>query len=72
MSTPTPPPPTLHEPPLLATFNQLFGGVETVNPDGSATVTDTIFGIPLFVSHFDAKGDLISVLVFGIDITFLF
>jgi hypothetical protein len=71
-STP-PAPPVLNPPPLLALLDSLFGGgTETVNADGSVTVTDSIFGIPLLVSTFDASGHLMSVRIFGIDVTFLF
>jgi hypothetical protein len=36
------------------------------------TVIDRFFGIPLFVSTYDSAGNLESVTVFGINITFLF
>jgi hypothetical protein len=66
------PPPSLHTPPLLALIDSLLGGIETVNGNGTETVIDRFFGIPLFVSTYDSAGDLMSVTVFGIDITFLF
>ena len=66
------PPPTLHTPPLLALIDSLLGGIETVNGNGTETVIDSFFGIPLFVSAYDSAGDLMSVTVFGINITFLF
>jgi hypothetical protein len=70
---PTPkPPPTLHTPPLLAFFDSLLRGVETVNGNGTETVIDRIFGIPLLVSLYDSAGNLVSVTLFGINITFLF
>ena len=40
--------------------------------NGSATITDNIFGITLFVENFDASGHLVSVFLFGINVTFLF
>jgi hypothetical protein len=72
-SSPSPaPPPTLHTPPLLAFIDALLGGVETVNSNGTETVTDKFFGITLFVSTFDSSGDLTSVTIFGINVTLLF
>lgn len=69
----TPPaPPTLQVPPLLAFFDSLLGGVETVNANGTETITDSIFGIPLIVSTFNHAGNLMSVTLFGINVTFLF
>jgi len=61
-------PPTLNTPPLLAFVNSLFGGgTETVNTNGSVTITDSFFGIPLLVSTFDSSGHLESVFLFGIN-----
>jgi CSLREA domain-containing protein len=67
-----PPPPTLQVPPLLAFFNAILGGIERVNSNGTETITDSIFGIPLIVSTFDSHGKLLSVDLFGIDVTLLF
>jgi hypothetical protein len=72
-SPPSPAPqPTLHTPSLLAFFDSLLAGVETSNSDGTETVTDSIFGIPLLVASYDSNGDLLSVTIFGINVTFLF
>jgi hypothetical protein len=72
-SPPTPkPPPTLHTPPLLALFDELLHGVETVNGNETETVIDTIFGISLLVSTYDGAGNLTSVTLFGTNITALF
>jgi hypothetical protein len=73
-SSPPPPkpPPTLHTPPLLAFFDALLRASETVNGNGTETVTDSLFGFPLLVSTYDGNGDLTSVTMFGINITFLF
>lgn len=72
-SPPSPPaPPALNVPPLLALFDILLGGTETVNANDTETIIDSIFGIPLIVSTFDGNGNLMSVDLFGIDITFLF
>jgi hypothetical protein len=65
------PPPTLHTPPLLAFFDALLHGVETINGNGTETVVDSIFGIPLFISLYDAAGNLTRVTLFGIDVTLL-
>ncbi len=68
---PPSPPPTplvLNVPPLLASFNSLFGGTETVNANGTETVVDSLFGIPVLVSTFDAQGNLVSVTLFGFTI----
>lgn len=68
-----PPPPTLELPPLLAFFDSLLGGMETMNTNGTETITDRFFGFPLLVSTFDHTGKLVSVDLLGsIDITFLF
>jgi hypothetical protein len=63
-----PPPPVLSVPPLLAFLDNLFGGTETINADGTETITDSIFGIPVLVSTFDAQGHLVSVTLFGFTI----
>ncbi len=69
---PPPAPPSLNVPPLLALFDQVLGGVETVNANGTETITDRFFGIPLLVSTFDSSGNLVSVDLFGFNITSLF
>ena len=72
-STPSPaPPPALQTPPLLAFFDALLGGVETVNGNGTETVIDRIFGFPLFISTYDSAGNLESVTLLGINLTTLF
>jgi CSLREA domain-containing protein len=70
--SPPPPPPTLQVPTLLAFLNAVLGGIETVNNDGTETITDSILGIPILLSTFDAKGNLMSVDLFGFDLTFWF
>jgi hypothetical protein len=71
---PAPPaPPVLQIPPLLAFLNSLLGGgIETVNTNGTETLTDSLFGISLIVSTFDSSGKLMAVTLLGIDITSLF
>jgi RND family efflux transporter MFP subunit len=67
-----PAPPSLNVPPLLALLDQLLGGIEMVNANGTEAITDNLFGIPLLVSTFDNSGDLVSVSFFGLNFTFLF
>ena len=43
-----------------------------MNGNGTETVIDCFFGIPLFVSIYDSAGNLESVTVFGINVTILF
>jgi len=59
-------------PPLLAFFDSLLGGVETINANDTETIVDSFFGFPLLVATFDHSGNLDSVDLFGIDVTFLF
>ncbi len=63
-----PPPPVLNVPPLLAFLDELLGSTETMNADGTETITDSLFGIPLVVSTFDAQGNLVSATLFGFTI----
>jgi hypothetical protein len=69
-SNPTPPP-TLHTPFLLALFDELLHGVETVNANGTETVTDNFFSLAL-VSTYDSAGNLEKVTFLGFDVTVLF
>jgi hypothetical protein len=69
---PSPAPAALDVPPLLAFFNSLLQGTETVNADGTETITDSFFGIPLIVSTFDSQGNIQDVTLFGFDVTLLF
>ncbi|HZV06519.1 MAG TPA: choice-of-anchor Q domain-containing protein [Gemmataceae bacterium] len=66
------PTPTLDVPPLLAFFDQLFRGAEMVNANGTETIMDGLFGIPLLVSTFDSSGHLESVTWLGMNVTMLF
>jgi hypothetical protein len=65
-------PPALHTPFLLALFDQFLKGVETLNADGTVTVTDSIFGLTLLVSTYNSAGNLVRVTFLGFDITLLF
>jgi hypothetical protein len=70
---PSPPAPkSLQVPPLLELLDSLLGGIETINGNGTETITDSFFGIPLLVATFDQPGNLESVTLFWINITFLF
>ncbi len=70
---PPPPPPVLNVPPLLTFFESVLGATETVNSNGTVTVMESLFGIPVIVSTFDSDGNLMSVDLFGfLNITFLF
>jgi hypothetical protein len=70
-AAPPPPPPPLHKLPVLQFIDSLLAGVETINGNETETVTDSFFGIPLFVSTYDGTGNLMSVTLFGIDVTLL-
>jgi subtilase family serine protease len=61
-----PPPPTLNVPPLLALFDRLLEAVLTVNTNGTQTVTNSLFGIPVVVSIYDSSGNLVSASWLGI------
>jgi hypothetical protein len=50
----------------------LLRAVETINANGTETITDYLFGLPLLVATFDDSGNLVSVDLFGFDVTFLF
>ncbi len=65
------PPPVLHTPFLLALFDELLHGVETVNANDTETVTDNFFGFDL-VSTYDGAGRLERVTFLGFDVTVLF
>jgi hypothetical protein len=65
-------PPTLHTPFLLALFDKLLHGVETVNANGTETVIDSIFGLPLLMSTYGSTGNLEQVTFMGLNVTTLF
>jgi hypothetical protein len=73
VAAPSPPAPqALQVPPLLELLDSLLGGIETTNGDGTETITDRLFGIPLFVSTYNSAGGLVSVTLLGANITSLF
>jgi hypothetical protein len=65
-------PPTLHSPFLLALFDELLHGVETVNANATETVIDSIFGMQLLVSIYNSAGNLEQVTFLGFNVTALF
>ena len=65
-------PPALHTPFLLSLFDQFLKGVETLNADGTVTVTDSFFDLTLLVSTYNSAGNLLKVTFLGLDITALF
>jgi uncharacterized repeat protein (TIGR01451 family) len=69
---PVDPAPSLSIPSLLGFFNAFLKGIETLNADGSATVTDSLFGLPVLVSTYDASGHLVRVTFLGMNVTGMF
>ncbi|HTU88762.1 MAG TPA: putative Ig domain-containing protein, partial [Gemmataceae bacterium] len=61
-------PPVLNVPPLLAFFDALLGAIETLNANGTETVTDSILGIPLVVATYDNSGNFVSATLLGINV----
>jgi hypothetical protein len=57
------PPPIV--PALVRLFDSIFGGVPTVNSDGTETITDYFFGFPLVVAQFDSSGHFLSATLLG-------
>jgi uncharacterized repeat protein (TIGR01451 family) len=71
---PPPPPaaPALSVPSMLGFLNSWLKGIQTRNTDGTATMVDSLFGLPLLVSSFDSSGRLVSVTFMGMNVTSLF
>jgi hypothetical protein len=59
---------TLQVPPLLAFFDSLLGAIETLNANGTETVTDSLFGIPLVVALYDNSGNFLGATLLGINL----
>jgi len=53
-------------PPLLGLFNLFFHGLETVNPNGTVTVTYSVFGFTFLSANYDNSGNFVSAAWFGI------
>ncbi len=68
--TPVPPspprPPVLNVPPLLALFDSLLEGIETINANGTETVVHSLFGIALVTATYDGLGNFMSATLLGI------
>jgi hypothetical protein len=72
-SPPSPPapvsahqPPALNVPPLLALFDALLRGIETVNANNTEAVTDSLFGMTVLVSTYDGSGNFVGATLFGV------
>jgi hypothetical protein len=61
----------LHTPYFLGLFDAFFHGVVKTNVDGTTTITDNLFGLQL-VSTYNTSGNLQSVTLLGLNVTFLF
>lgn len=61
-------PPALNVPPLLALLNSFLTRIETLNANGTETVTDSLFGTTLIVSTYDSSGNFVSATLLGITI----
>jgi hypothetical protein len=61
-------PPVLQVPPLVAFFNSLLGALETINANGTETVTDNFLGVPLVVATYDSTGNFVSATLLGINL----
>ena len=59
-------PPALNVPPLLALFDALLGGIETVNANNTEAVTDSLFGMTVLVSTYDGSGNFVGATLFGV------
>jgi uncharacterized repeat protein (TIGR03803 family) len=67
-ASPSSHPQVLNVPPLLALLDQLIGGIETVNANGTETVVYSLFGISLITVNYDSSGNFLSASLFGFSI----
>ncbi|HTU19333.1 MAG TPA: IPT/TIG domain-containing protein [Gemmataceae bacterium] len=58
-------PPSLNVPPLLGLINAFFHGAETVNANGTVTVTYSVFGFTFLSASYNSSGDFVSGALFG-------
>jgi len=71
-SPPSPPgssssaPPSLNVPPLLGLIDRFFHGAETVNANGTVTVTYSVYGFTFLTATYNSNGSFLSGAVFGI------
>ena len=59
-------PPSLNVPPLLGLINAFFKGLETVNANGTVTVTYSVFGFTFLSANYDSSGNFLSGAIWGI------
>jgi hypothetical protein len=50
---------------LLVFIDTILGGIETENANGTETVTDSLFGMPLVVATYDNSGNFVSATLLG-------
>ncbi len=53
-------PPSLNTPPLLDLINLFFHGDETVNANGTVTVTYSLFGFTFLTANYNSEGSFVS------------
>jgi hypothetical protein len=79
LSPPPPPPVTtsppsqlpslnLNVPPLLSFINGFLKGADTINADGSVTVTYSLYGYTLLSVTYDGSGDFVGAVLFGFNV----
>ena len=59
-------PPSLNAPPLLDLINLFFHGAETVNANGTETVTYSLFGFTFLTATYNSEGSFESGALLGI------
>jgi hypothetical protein len=59
-------PPVLHVPPLVAFFDLLLGAIQTINANGTETVTASFLGTSLVVATYDSAGNFVVTTLMGI------
>jgi hypothetical protein len=59
-------PPSVNPPPLLALINEFFHGDETVNSNGTVTITYRLFGFTFLTANYNIDGSFVSGALFGI------
>lgn len=59
-------PPALNVPPLLGLLDSFLTRIETINANGTETVTDSLFGTTLIVSTYDRSGNFVRADLLGI------
>jgi hypothetical protein len=51
---------------LLALFDALLGGIETVHANNTEAVTDSLLGMTVLVSTYDGSGNFVGATLFGV------